>query len=67
MPSALEAMLRNYLQHHWKPNVAGFLFSNPSSTLPRRRDNVVKNGLKPVLRKLGIPAQHTGCTHSGTA
>ena len=57
---ALEAMLRNYLQHHWKPNDAGFLFANPSGTLPRRRDNVVKNGLKPVLRKLGIPAQHTG-------
>ena len=55
MPSALETMLRNYLQHHWKQNAAGYLFPNPSGTHPRRRDNVVKNGLKPLLRRLGIP------------
>ena len=56
MPSALETMLRNYLQHHWKQNAAGYLFPNPNGTRPRRRDNVVKNGLKPLLRRLGIPS-----------
>ena len=42
-------------QRHWKQNAAGYLFPNPSGTHPRRRDNVVKNGLKPLLRRLGIP------------
>lgn len=60
MPSALEAVLRNYLAHHWKPNPAGLLFSNRRGTHPRWRDNVVKYGLKPVLKKLGIPTTETG-------
>lgn len=60
MPSALEAMLRNYLAHHWKPNTAGLLFPNRRGTHPRWRDNVVKYALKPVLKKLGIPAAETG-------
>src|SRR5262249_3164374 len=42
MPSALEAVLRNYLDNHWKPNPAGYLFANPDGTRPRSRDNVVK-------------------------
>jgi integrase len=55
MPSALETMLRNYLQH-WKPNPKGILFP----TRPRSRDNVVRVGLKPVLRRLGIPSMDVG-------
>jgi len=60
MPSALEAMLRQYLEHHWKPNPSGLLFPNKKGTHPRWRDNVVKYGLKPVLKKLGIPEKEAG-------
>ena len=60
MPSALEAVLRNYFKHHWKPNIPGLLFPNRKGTKPRWRDNVVKYGLKPVLKKLGIPAHDVG-------
>jgi integrase len=34
MPSALETVLRNYLEHHWTPNPAGLLFPNRKGTLP---------------------------------
>jgi integrase len=60
MPPALEVMLRNYLAHYWTPNPSGFLFPNRKGTHPRWRDNVVKYGLKPVLRELGIAAHNTG-------
>lgn len=60
MPSALEKALRNYMERHWRPNNAGYLFPNRKGTHPRWRDNVVKYGLKPVLRKLGIPEQDAG-------
>jgi integrase len=60
MPSALEDLLRNYLEHHWTANEAGLLFPNRKGTNPRWRDNVVKYGLKPVLRKLGIEMQDVG-------
>jgi integrase len=60
MPSALEAVLRNYIQRHWKPNPTGFLFADKKGTRPRSRYSVVKTGLHPVLRKLGIPTRDTG-------
>jgi len=60
MPSALEAMLKSYLDHHWKPNAPGLLFPNRNGTKPRWRDNVVKYGLKPVLKKLGLPTHDVG-------
>ncbi len=60
MPSALEEMLRNYLKNHWTANGGGLLFPNRKGTKPRWRDNVVKYGLKPVLRNLGIPTANTG-------
>lgn len=60
MPSALEAMLRSYLENHWKPNQSGLLFPNKKGTHPRWRDNVVKYGLKRVLKQLGIPAEDAG-------
>jgi integrase len=59
MPSALEAVLRNFILH-WTPNPAGILFATRDGSRPRSRDNVVKCGLKPVLRKLGIPSADTG-------
>src|SRR4030095_13376858 len=61
MPSALEDVLRNYLEHHWKPNPPGLLFPNKKGTRPLNRDhNLVKYVLKPILKKLGIPAHNTG-------
>jgi integrase len=60
MPSPLEATLRNYLKTVWKPSPADLLLSNRKGTHPRWRDNVVKYGLKPVLRKLGIPERYAG-------
>jgi integrase len=59
MPSALEAVLRNFIMH-WTPNLGGILFATRDGSRPRSRDNVVKVGLKPVLRKLGIPSANTG-------
>ena len=59
MPSALEAVLRDYIRQ-WKPNPSGILFATRNGLRPRSRDNVVKCGLKPVLRKLGIPGANTG-------
>lgn len=49
MPSALEARLRDYLRR-WKPNPAGILFATRDGSRPRSRANVVRVGLKPVLR-----------------
>src|SRR5215469_340214 len=59
MPSGLETILRNYLMN-WKPNPKGLLFATKDGTRPRSRDNVVRVGLKPVLRKLGIPTHNVG-------
>lgn len=59
MPSALEEMLRSYISR-WTPNPGGILFATRDGSRPRSRDNVVRVGLKPVLRKLGIPAKNTG-------
>ena len=59
MPTALEAVLRNYIRQ-WTPNQGGILFATRNGLRPRSRDNVVKCGLKPVLRNLGIPSEDTG-------
>jgi integrase len=59
MPSGLETILRNYLMN-WKPNPKVLLFATKDGTRPRSRDNVVRVGLKPVLRKLGIPPHNVG-------
>jgi integrase len=56
----VEAVLKNYLAHHWKPNTPGLLFPNRRGARPRSRDNVIRLGLKPVLKKLGIPATEIG-------
>lgn len=60
MSLALESSLRNYLDHHWQENLAGLLFPNREGTRPRKRESVVEYGLKPILRKLGIPEKNTG-------
>jgi integrase len=60
MPSALESTLKHYLARHWQQNPARLLFPNRRGTRPRARNDVVRYGLKPVLRKLGLPARDVG-------
>lgn len=61
MPSYLEAMLRNFLKHHWKENPNQLLFPAPrKGGFSRSRNNVVRSGLKPILRMLGLPAENVG-------
>lgn len=60
MTHDLEAKLRDYIQSFWKPNPGKILFPNRKGTRPRSRDNVVRVGLKPVLKKLGIPGHDVG-------
>jgi integrase len=60
IPSVLVNVLKDYLAKHWQANPQGLLFPNPDGTRPRSRDNVVKNKLKPLLRRLGIPDYGVG-------
>jgi len=60
MSSVLADVLRTYLKKVWQDNPKRLLFPNRKGTLPRLRDNVVKYGLHPVLRKLGIPTKDAG-------
>jgi integrase len=60
MPSELAETMCGYLQYHWKDNEKQLLFPNRKGSHPRWRDNVVKYGLKPILRKLNIPEHNAG-------
>ncbi len=60
MTTDLEAKLRDYIRSFWKPNPAQILFPNRKGTRPRSRDNVVRVGLKPILKKLGMPGHDVG-------
>jgi integrase len=60
MSSTLEGVLQNYLKASWKPNATRLLFPARSGTRPRSRRNVVRVGLHPVLKRLGIPAANAG-------
>jgi len=60
MPSALEPMLRNYLERHYKQNPAGILFTNRAGTRSMKRESLVQFVLKPILKRLNIPAKRTG-------
>lgn len=51
-------VIRAYLKDHWKENPQGLLFPNRKGR-PWKRAHVVKFGLWPVLKKLGLP------THAG--
>jgi integrase len=53
------AVVRTYLQNHWKENPQGLLFPNRKGK-PWKRATVVRCGLRPVLRKLGIPTHRAG-------
>jgi len=52
-------LLRAYLAKHWKENPQGLLFPNRLGR-PRKRVNVVKFGLRPILVKLGLPTRKAG-------
>jgi len=53
------ALLAGYLKNYWRGNPDGLLF--PSRTgRPLKRANVVRFGLKPLLRKLGLPTKDVG-------
>jgi integrase len=58
MPSALESVLREYMLG-WVPNERGLLFATKDGR-PLSRDKVVRDGLKPILRKLGLPVKDCG-------
>jgi integrase len=60
MSSVLATVLQSYLANHWRDNPRRLLFPNRKGTQPLWRDNVVKYGLKPVLKKLGIPVGFAG-------
>ena len=60
MASVLASVLQNYLETAWRENPKRLLFPNRKRTHPMWRDNVVKYGLKPLLRKLGIPTKYAG-------
>jgi integrase len=53
------AVLRDYLKDQWRENPQGLLFPNRKRR-PCKRANVVKFGLHPVLRKLGLPIHKAG-------
>jgi hypothetical protein len=53
-------MLRNYLAQHWRPNPSGLLFPSRKGIHLRWRDNRVKYGLYPILKRLGIPHENVG-------
>lgn len=53
------SVIRAYLKSHWKENPQGLLFPNRRGR-PWKRANVVKFGLWPILRKLGLPTYNTG-------
>jgi len=52
-------MLKGYLKTYWKENPEGLLFSNRRGR-PCKRVYVVRFGLWPVLRRLGLPTRGFG-------
>ena len=60
MPRVLEKALQEYLKTAWMLNSAGLLFPNRKGTHPLWRDNVVKYGLKPILKALRLPTHNAG-------
>jgi integrase len=52
-------MVKHYLKNHWRANPDGLLFPNRNDR-PRKRELVVKFGLKPILRKFNLPTKGVG-------
>jgi len=53
------AILQAYLKTQWKENPQGLLFPNRRGR-PWKRDHVVKFGLWPIMKKLGLPTRRAG-------
>src|SRR5262249_52681040 len=53
------AVIHAYLNSHWKENSEGLLFPNRRGQ-PWKRAHVVKFGLWPVLKKLGLTTHNAG-------
>ncbi len=53
------AVLQSYLKTGWRKNPQNLLFSNRDGR-PCKRGTVVKFGLRPVLKKLGLPTHRAG-------
>jgi integrase len=60
MPSALEESLRLYLKNAWVENPSGWLFPRLGGDRPKSRDKVVRYGLKPILKRLGMETRDVG-------
>lgn len=60
IPASLVPFLMDYLQNHWKANTPNLLFPNREGTRPMRRESIVVFGLKPILKKLGLPTHNVG-------
>ncbi len=54
MPEMLERYLKDWLEHHYKPNPKGYLFINRKGK-PYRSENVIRQGVHKAMAKLGIP------------
>jgi integrase len=54
MPAMLERYLKDWLEHHYKPNPKGYLFINRKGE-PYRSENVIRQGVHKAMAKLGIP------------
>jgi integrase len=52
-------ILRSYLKLQWRANPQSLLFSNRTGR-PLKRANVVRFGLHPILKKLGLPTFRAG-------
>jgi integrase len=52
-------VLQHYLATEWEPNPQNLLFTNRDGR-PCKRGNVVKFGLRPVLKALGLPTHRAG-------
>ena len=52
-------VLRNYLRLRWRANPQGLLFPNRIGR-PGKRANIVKFGLHPILKQLGLPTHRAG-------
>ncbi len=59
MTPDLAVVLKTYLQHHWRDNPNKLLFTTRNAR-PCRRAYVVKFGLRPLLKELGLPHEHVG-------
>jgi integrase len=59
MTPEMKVMLLDHLTNRWQKNPESLLFPNRTGR-PCKRENIVRYGLKPLLRKLGLPTRDVG-------